>query len=95
MPKENLVNVYDEHHEMVAKVRYNSDLDRRHKGLTQLKNGKYVLIYSEQNESVYINTYAKIVSDEEALQEILQCGNHELLNLTKFKRLNDLYKKTS
>ena len=90
MPEKHLVNVYDQHHEAIAKVEYNSILDSKGKGLTKLKDGRYVLIYGG-NESAY----AKVVPDETALQEILESGKYGLLKLNKFRSLYELYKRTS
>mgnify|MGYP000885569042 CR=1 FL=1 len=100
-----LVNVYgDEYHEeVVARVRYNDKLDfwdgrnftcgsvGRHKGITKLKDGRYVIIYGTQWQGE--RDYAEIVTDEEALQEILRSRNTELLSSEKFSSLKELYDK--
>ena len=102
MAKEYRVNVYDGD-EVVARVRYNSNLDfwdgrnftcgstGRHKGLTKLKDGRYVLIHGTQWQGE--KDYAEIITPKQALQEILKSGNTELLELKKFKELKQAYKK--
>src|SRR5690554_3372068 len=103
MAKEYRVNVYaDEfHEEVVARVRYNQDLDYwdgrnftcgstgRHKGITKLRDGNYVLIHGTQWQGE--KDYAEIISAEEALQEILKSGNSQLLETKKFIGLKKLY----
>lgn len=100
------VNVYN--HEfggkVVARVKYNDILDYwdgsnytnggtgRHKGLTKLRDGSYVLIYGTQWQGE--SDYGLIVSKDEALQEILKSGNTELLDLKKWKELKELYDST-
>src|SRR5690554_4697508 len=103
MAKEYRVNVYaDEfHEEVVARVRYNQDLDYwdgrnftcgstgRHKGITKLRDGNYVLIHGTQWQGE--KDYAEIISAKEALQEILRSRNLDLLETKKFKELKKLY----
>lgn len=96
------VNVY-EFGEVVARVEYNSNLDfwdgrnwtcgstGRHKGLTKLKDGRYVLIYGTQWQGE--RDYAEIITTEEALQEVLQSGNDELLENARFAELKGIYAK--
>ena len=96
------VNVYDDCGDVVARVRYNQDLDfwdgrnytcgstGRHKGLTKLKDGRYVLIHGTQWQGE--KDSAEIITTEEALQEILKSGNTELLDTKKYAELKELYK---
>lgn len=75
--------------DVIARVHYNNNLDRwngrdwscgdvgRHKGLTRLKDGRFVLIFGTQWQGE--QDYAEIISKEEALQEILKSGNEKLL----------------
>ena len=100
--KEYRVNVYrDEMHEdIIARVRYNADLDHwdghnntcgsvgRHLGITKLKTGEYVLIHGTQWQGE--RDTAEIVSPMDALQAILQSGNVELLETKKFSGLKKL-----
>ena len=103
--REYRVNVYesqDLQDDVVARVRYNQDLDYwdgsnntnggigMHKGITKLKDGRYVIIIGSQWQGA--KDYAYIVSAEEALQEILKSDNGQLLDTKKFvelKRLKD------
>ena len=96
-----MVNVYNEGTEIIARVNYNDKLDiwngsnfqnggtGNHLGVTQLKDKRMVLIYGSQWEGV-ANT-ARVVSDTEALQEILKAEKEELID--KFG-LRTLYEKT-
>ena len=77
------VNVYESEfcNEIVARVKYNEKLDYwngrnwgngglgMHKGITRLKDGRFVIIIGSQKQGS--KDYAYIVSKEEALQEIL------------------------
>ena len=101
--KEYRVNVYEDEFlkEVVARVRYNQNLDfwdgrnftcgstGRHKGLTKLKDGRYVLIHGTDWQGE--KDWAEIISSEQALQEILKSGNTELLSTKKFAELKKLY----
>jgi hypothetical protein len=101
--KEYRVNVYADEfmEEVIARVRYNQNLDfwdgrnftcgstGRHKGLTKLKDGRYVLIHGTQWQGE--KDWAEIISPEQALQEILKSGNTELLDTKKFAELKKLY----
>jgi len=94
-----MVNVYDKNDRIVARVKYNSNLDYwdgrnwtcgsvgRHRGLTKLKDGRYVLIHGTQWQGE--RDWAEIISPEEALQQILRSGNTDLLD--KYKDLKELY----
>ena len=86
--------------DVIARVRYNQDLDfwdgrnytcgstGRHKGITKLKTGEYVIIYGTQWQGE--KDYAVTVDPMTALQEILKSGNVELLETKKFKDLKKL-----
>lgn len=105
MAKEYRVNVYSSEYDtggtVVARVRYNAILDYwdgrnwtnggtgMHKGLTKLRDGRYVIIIGTQWQGQ--RDYAYVVDKEEALQEILRSGNMELLDTKKYKELKDLY----
>ena len=100
--KEYRVNVYADEfmEEVIARVRYNQNLDfwdgrnftcgspGRHKGITKLKTGEYVIIYGTQWQGE--KDYAVTVDPMTALQEILKSGNAELLETKKFKDLKKL-----
>ena len=98
------VNVYageELREKILARVRYNSLLDYwdggsftnggvgMHKGITRLKDGRYVIIISSQWQGS--RDYGYIVPAEEALQEILESGNEHLLDNEKFGDLKALY----
>jgi hypothetical protein len=100
---ERRVNVYEgpEYRErVIARVRYNDILDRwdgsnwsnggmgMHKGITRLKDGRYVVIIGSQWQGA--RDYGYIVSPEEALQEILQSENDDLLETKRFAELKKL-----
>jgi len=101
--KEYRVNVYADEfmEEVIARVRYNQNLDfwdgrnftcgstGRHKGLTKLKDGRYVLIHGTQWQGE--KDYAIVISAEQALQEILKAQRLELLDTKKFAELKKLY----
>lgn len=98
------VNVYDNDGKVIARVRYNQNLDRwdgnnyssgslgHHKGLTRLSDGRYVLIYGTQWEGG--RDSAEVISAAQALQEILWSENEELLDEPQFAELKELYEKT-
>lgn len=87
--------------DVIARVRYNSCLDYwdgrnwtnggtgRHKGITKLKDGRYVIIIGTDWQGE--RDYAYIVDAEEALQEILKAQRLELLDTKKFAGLKKLY----
>ncbi len=99
--KQYRVNVYDKDGDIIARVRYNQDLDYwsgynfqnggvgRHKGITKLKDGRYVIIMGSDWQGE--RDYAYVVDADEALQEILKSGNTELLSTKKFAGLKKLY----
>jgi len=96
------VNVFNEKGDVVARVRYNSNLDYwdgrnwsnggvgKHKGLTKLKDGSYVLIYGTDFQGE--KDYGIIITPQQALNEILKSGNSHLLKTKKFKELAELVK---
>ncbi|MGP0689805.1 hypothetical protein ACW5UC_24985 [Priestia aryabhattai] len=100
------VSVYEnlEKKEVISRVRYNASLDYwngkensnggkgYHKGITKLKDGRYVIIYGSDWQGD--KDYGIVVSAEEALEEILKSGNNALLKTKKYKELNELYKST-
>lgn len=89
---------------VIGRVRYNADLDYwdgrnwsnggvgMHKGITKLKDGRYVIIIGTQWQGE--KDYAYVVSKEEALQEILKSGNQQLLKTKKYAELKRLYEDT-
>jgi len=96
------VNVYDLEGNVVARVEYNSNLDHWdgsnwtsgtmgiHKGITKLRDGRYVLIHGSQFQGD--TDYGEIISKDQALQEILK-GNVKLLDEKRFEDLKQLYEK--
>lgn len=103
--KQYRVNVYENQYDLggdvIARVRYNQNLDYwdgrnwsnggmgRHKGITKLKDGRYVIIVGTDWQGE--KDWAEIISPEQALQEILKSGNTELLSTKKFAELKKLY----
>lgn len=102
--KQYRVNVYEDRYnlkEVIARVRYNQDLDYwdgrnwqnggtgRHKGITKLKDGRFVIIKGTDWQGE--RDYAYVVDAEEALQEILKAQRLELLDTKKFAELKKLY----
>ncbi len=100
---ERRVNVYEGpefHEQVIARVRYSDNLDRwdgsnwsnggtgMHKGITRLKDGRYVIIIGSQWQGA--RDYGYVVSPKEALQEILRSGNEELLEGKRFADLKKL-----
>ena len=85
-----MVNVYDENGKIIADVDYNNNLDvwngqnwqsggtGKHKGLTRLEDGRFVLIHGSDWQGV--ENYAEVISSEKALQEILKSRNLDLLD---------------
>lgn len=96
---EHRVNVYFEE-TVIARVRYNNNLDYwdgknwlnggvgKHKGLTKLATGDYVLIHGTDYQGEH--DFAEIITERQALQEILRSQNTQLLNTKKFKALKAL-----
>jgi len=103
--KQYRVNVYTNQYDLdgvvIARVRYNQDLDfwngrnwqnggtGRHKGITKLKDGRYVIIVGSDWQGE--RDYAYVVDADEALQEILKAQRLELLETKKFAELKKLY----
>jgi hypothetical protein len=97
-----MVNIYEDG-QIIARVNYNKNLDYwdgrnwtcgstgRHKGLTKLKDGRYVLIHGTQWQGE--SNHGEIISDTEALQEIMESGNIKLLEDRRFKELKENYDK--
>lgn len=103
--KQYRVNVYANQYDLdgvvIARVRYNQNLDYwdgrnwqnggtgRHKGITKLKDGRYVIIIGTDWQGE--RDYAYIVDADEALQEILKAQRLELLDTKKFAEIKKLY----
>ena len=99
-----MVNVYDENGRVIAMVKANNNLDwwdgsnwtcgstGRHKGLTRLSDGRYVLIHTTQWQGE--RDYAEIISEKQALQEILEADAVELLEEPKFAELKKLWEES-
>lgn len=99
--REYRIKVYDDDGKVISRVRYNRDLDLwdgrnfsnggigRHKGITKLGDGRYVIIYG--NDLIGVEEYGKVVSNEIALQEIMKAQRLDLLNTKKYHSLKDLY----
>lgn len=83
------INVYDEKGNIVAQVKYKDNLGKD-KGITKLKDKRYVLIYGPLNDK----SRGIIISPEQALYEILKSGKIELLKSKKFAELKALYDMT-
>lgn len=95
------VNVYDSDGNVIAQVLYNNNLDYwdgrnwtcgilgRHKGLTRLEDGRYVLIHG--SDWVGERDWAEVISPKEALYQVLKSGNMHLLDMKKFEDLKALY----
>ena len=94
-------NRYDLDGAVIARVRYNQNLDYwdgrnwqnggvgRHKGITKLKDGRYVIIIGSDWQGE--RDYAYVVDADEALQEILKAQQLDLLDTKKFAGLKKLY----
>lgn len=88
---------------IIAVVEYNNNLDffngvewscgqsSKHKGLTRLEDGRYVLI--QFSELLDERDHAEIVTPERALHEILISDNYNLLEYPTLKDLKKLYNK--
>ena len=95
MAKEYRISVYNEYggNEIVGRVRYNAALDYwdgrnwsnggvgMHKGISKLKDGRYVIIIGTQWQGQ--RDYAYVVDPDTALQEIFKAGHSELLDTKK------------
>jgi hypothetical protein len=83
-----MVTIYDEENEVIGEVEYNEALDHwdghnnsdgstgRHLGLTQLNDGRFVLIHGTQWQGE--SDSAEIVSKTQAAKAIIQSGNIKL-----------------
>jgi len=101
--KQYRVNVYLDD-QVIARVRYNQNLDYwdgrnwqnggmgRHKGITKLKDGRYVIIIGTDWQGERDHAY--VVNAHEALQEILKAQRLELLGTKKFAELKKLYEES-
>jgi len=89
------------HPKIVARVKYNEDLDQlwdgcnftsgnvgMHKGIAQLPDGRFVIIIGSQ--WIGSSPYAYLVTPAEALHEILENRREELLEV--FPSLLEIYK---
>ena len=102
--KDYRVTVRNSNDEIVARVHYNDCLDYwdghnntsgspgRHIGITRLADGQYVLIHGTQWQGEHDT--AEIVTENEALQEILRTGNGDMLNKPKWADLKIFMEKT-
>ena len=87
------VPVYDECGNVVARVEYNQNLDYwngsnwtcgstgHHRGLTKLKDGRFVLIHGTQWQGE--RDYADIISERRAIELILESDDIDNLLLDK------------
>lgn len=95
-----MVYVYNDNNKIIGQVKYNNNLDNfdghvfscgcfgRHKGLCKLKNGKFALIYG--TDWFKESNYAKIISPEDAAQEVIKSRNMKLLEDAKFRELKPI-----
>ncbi|MBT9144132.1 MAG: hypothetical protein DDT29_02548 [Dehalococcoidia bacterium] len=93
------VNVYDDDGNIVARVKYTDNLDRwdgrnwssggtgYHKGITQLADGRYVLVHGTQWQGD--RDRAVIISAECAVREILKSDDEDLLDTYGLRKLAD------
>jgi len=84
-----MINVYDKDNKIVARVKENRNLDYwdghnmtnggtgLHKGITKLKDGRFVLIHTSQ--WIGDKDYGEIITKEQAIEEILRAGKEELI----------------
>ena len=94
-----MVNVFDEDGKIIGQVAYNSCLDYwdgqnwtnggtgRHSGLTQLEDGRFVLIHGTQWQGE--KDSARIITPERALQEVLRAG----IDVSQWPELEELRNK--
>ena len=99
-----MINVFDSNGNIIGRVDSNRNLDRwngsnwtnggtgRHKGITRLADGRYVLIHTTQWQGE--RDYAETITAEQALQEILAAGCEELLEQPKFAALKELWEQS-
>ena len=91
-----MVNVYNANEQLIATVKYTSNLDvwngsnyqnggtGRHLGITRLADGRFVLVHSSDWQGDM--DYARIVSDRTAYEKIMKY-DPSLLEEDKFKDL--------
>ena len=94
------VPVISDEGEIVARVRYNTNLDvwdghnrtsggiGRHAGIVRLRNGSFVIIHGTDWQGE--RDSAEIISADEALQAILQADNDALLQKYFPKKATEL-----
>lgn len=99
-----MINVFDSNGEIIGRVASNANLDRwdgnnftsgstgRHKGITRLADGRYVLIHTTQWQGE--QDHAETITAEQALQEILAADSEQLLDEPKFADLKELWEQT-
>jgi len=87
-----MVKVYEDYgnEEIIADVDYNNKLDMwngsnwqsggtgKHKGLTRLEDGRFVLIFGSDWQG--ISDYGIIIDEDRALNEILESGDLDLVD---------------
>lgn len=96
----NRIKVFEDYygrHEVVSRVNCNTYLDywdgrnytnggcESHLGITKLRDGRFVLIYS----CLYGDNYAIVVDDFDAAYQIWKSGNTYLLDSKRFSRLKE------
>jgi len=86
---------------LIARVRNNTNLDYfngeywfntekgSHRGLTKLGDGRYVLMHSYDDESK--RDYGYVITEKEALDEIIKAQRFDLFKTKKFKDLKKAY----
>jgi len=96
-------NQYDLGGDVIARVRYNQNLDYwdgrnwqnggmgRHKGITKLRDGRYVIIIGSDWQGE--RDYAYTVDADEALQEILKAQQLELLDTKEICRAKEVVRR--
>lgn len=88
-------NIYAETLEERKKVFLGYNTPGEHKGITKLKDGRFVIIRTFDNNHSQIldkslKNYAYVVDNNTAIAEIISSNHAELLNNKKFKKLNEL-----
>jgi len=87
----------------ISRVRYNNDLDcwdgsnfkgsgcgvGINKGITKMMDGRYVILYSSLFKGN--KDYGLVVTEEDALLEIINSNNLHLLDRVKYRELRELY----
>jgi hypothetical protein len=92
------IAVRDENEEIVGEVEYNDNLDHwdgrnhtcgstgRHKGLTQISDGQFVLIHGTQWQNE--RDTAEVITPRQAVKEIIASGNDNLFE--EFPELQEI-----